>query len=135
MEPGLPRAIRPRVFHPVLCSATPHRAPTEGDSARSHYHSFFFWHKDDILSAPEKQFVFGKLQMKHLPAESIWGPGSGSDAGRTLRLAAPPRCDELGKCVFYGNGMAFQSKAGRRKHEEADHGSTCVCSIPAKAPT
>ena len=31
-----------------------------------------FLYKDDILYAPENQFVFGKLKMKHLLAKYIW---------------------------------------------------------------
>lgn len=45
-----------------------------------------FLYKDDILYAPEKQFVSGKLHGKHLLAKYIWEVCNGSSIGSIFCL-------------------------------------------------
>lgn len=92
-----------------------------------------FLHRDDILYAPEKQFVFGKLKMKHLLAKYIW-----EGCAMAHLLAAHFswwifRCNELVKCVFYISLMTFHSRSRQKKYEKTDRFSTCVSLILAKA--
>lgn len=79
------QAAKHGVLNSILYPA-PYCSPIGKDSTRhSYYYSFL--HKDDILYAPEKQFVSGKLQMKHLLAKYIWEVSNGSYIGSIFCLA------------------------------------------------
>lgn len=73
------------VFNSILYPTTPYCSPIEKDSTRSSYY-YSFLDKDDILNAPEKQFVSGKLQMEHLLTKYIWEVCNGSRIGSTFCL-------------------------------------------------
>lgn len=88
MEPDWMGALRllKVVFNSVLYPTTPYCSPLEKHSTRSSYY-YSFLYKDDILNAPEKQFVSGKLQMEHLLTKYIWEVCNGSHIGNTFCLA------------------------------------------------
>ena len=94
-----------------------------------------FLYKEDILYAPEQQFVSDKLHMKHLLAKYIWEVFSGSYVGSIFCLAVSLGVLNWENVSFTEAWWLSIAQVPREKYEETNNFSTCVCLILAKAIT